>query len=297
MIILNTPEEAFADIPDYPFEANYLDIGDGLMMHYVDEGPPNGDVVLLLHGEPSWSYLYRKMIPVFVQSGFRVLAPDLIGFGKSSKPVEQSDYSYALHIDWMSTWLEHLDLQDINLFCQDWGGLIGLRLLAKYPDRFARAVAANTMLPTGDHATPDAFFQWQTYSKTVDILPVGKILQSSSVRTLTKEEVAAYNAPFPDQSYMAGAKIFPSLVPTRPDNVESENNREAWKILAKWEKPFLTLFSDSDPITKGGERPLQKIIPGAKGQAHQIITEAGHFLQEDKGDEIAHLMIQFIQTT
>ena len=297
MNILHTPSEAFEGLHDYPFESNYMDIGDGLTIHYIDEGVASGPVVLLLHGEPSWSYLYRKMIPVFVKHGYRVLAPDLIGFGKSSKPTEQSDYTYAKHIHWMSIWFIELGLTEVNLFCQDWGGMIGLRLVTKYPNHFSRVVVANTGLSTGDHSYPEAFLKWQKFSQTVEVLPVGKILQNSTVTELTEKEIAAYEAPYPDKSYMAGAKIFPSLVPTTPDNVESQNNREAWKILSNWEKPLLTLFSDSDPITKGGEKPFQKMVKGAQNQKHQVINGAGHFLQEDKGPEIAEIMIDFIRTS
>ncbi len=297
MTILNTPAAAFDNLVDYPFKGNYMDIGEGLTMHFLDEGVSTGPVVLLLHGEPSWSYLYRKMIPVFAKQGYRVLAPDLIGFGKSSKPAEQSDYTYARHIYWMSTWLIELGITEINLFCQDWGGMIGLRLVAKYPNHFARIVVANTGLSTGDHTYPEAFLQWQKFSQTVDILPVGKILQNSTVRKLSPAEVEAYKAPYPDKSYMAGAKIFPSLVPTQPNDIESQNNRDAWAVLSSWEKPLLTLFSDSDPITKGGEKPFQKLVQGAQNQPHQIIKGAGHFLQEDKGPEIAKIMIDFIRTS
>ena len=297
MTIKNTPAEAFASIPDYPFEPNMVDIGDGLTVHFVDEGPKDGTVVLLLHGEPSWSFLYRFMIPVFVDAGYRVVAPDLIGFGKSSKPTELSDYTYASHLQWMTTWLDNLGITGINLFCQDWGGLIGLRLLTAQPNKFDRLVVANTGLPTGEQGFPEEFLKWQKFSQTVDVLPVGKILQKSTVRKLTDAEIAAYEAPYPDPSYMAGAKIFPSLVPTSTDDTEAGNNKAAWKVLMQWSKPTLTLFSDSDPITKGGHKPFQKFVPGAKGQQHTIISGAGHFLQEDKGSEIAKLMIDFIQNT
>lgn len=297
MTIKHTPKEAFHSIPDYPFKPNWMDIGEGLTLHYVDEGPKDGPVVLLLHGEPSWSFLYRKMIPIFVDAGYRTLAPDLIGFGKSSKPSEQSDYTYARHIEWMTRWLNQMDISNINLFCQDWGGLIGLRLLAAQPEKFARLVVGNTGLPTGEYEMPKAFLNWQQFSRTVEVLPVGTILQNSTVRTLSEAEIKAYEAPFPDPSYMAGAKIFPSLVPTSTNDPESANNKEAWKVLMQWDKPTLTLFSDKDPITKGGEKPFQKLVPGTKGQAHKTIEAAGHFLQEDKGPEIAKLMVEFIKNS
>lgn len=295
MTILNTPDSCFENIIDYPFSPNYLEIEEGLKMHYLDEGDKNAEIVLCMHGEPSWSFLYRKMIPVFVAAGYRVIAPDLIGFGKSSKPTEQSDYTYAKHITWTEILVKTLDLKNINLFCQDWGGLVGLRILTAHPDRFARAVVANTGMPTGDHTPPDAFLQWQKFSQTVPVLPIGKILQNSTVSTLSDAEIAAYNAPFPDATYQAGAKIFPSLVPTKPNDPESVNNRNAWKILMAWNKPFLTLFSDKDPITKGGERPFQKLVPGTKGQPHQTIEGGGHFLQEDKGQEVAEIMIEWMK--
>lgn len=292
MTSLTTPEERFEELPDYPFAPNYTAVGDNLQMHYVDEGPQDGKPVLLLHGEPSWSYLYRKMIPVLVDAGYRTLAPDLIGFGKSSKPTEMTDYSYANHLSWVQQWFNGLALDDVAFFGQDWGGLIGLRLATAVPDRFSHLFIANTGLPTGDHQMPEAFLKWQKFSQTAPIFPIGMILQNSTVTELTDAEVAAYEAPFPDDSYMAGARIFPSLVPTTPDDPESEPNRQAWQVLSQWEKPFITLFSDSDPITKGGERPFQKLIPGAQHDRHRTIEGGGHFLQEDKGEEIAHIMIE-----
>ena len=295
MKILYTPNERFVNLSDYPFSPNYIEIENDLKMHYVDEGPRDGVVVLLLHGQPSWSYLYRKMIPVFVGAGYRAIAPDLIGFGKSGKPTEQSDYSYARHIDWLKTFLQKLDLQNINLFVQDWGGLIGLRNVVNDPDRFKTITAANTTLPTGDQQMPEAFAQWVAFVKSVSYLPCGKIVQAATVSELSPEVMAAYDAPFPDTSYQAGAKMFPSIVPASPNDPESANNRQAWQQLMKWDKPFLTLFSDSDPIMNGLERVFQKIIPGAKHDKHSIIKAGGHFLQEDKGEEIARLMIDYIK--
>lgn len=297
MAFVNTPDSRFDNLPGYPFTPNYVSIEGGMRMHYVDEGPKKGEIVLLLHGEPSWSYLYRKMIPVYVAAGYRVIAPDLIGFGKSSKPVQTSDYTFLKHINWVKSLVHQLDLQGINLFCQDWGGLIGLRILAEEPDRFSRAVVGNSGLPTGERGATEAFYKWQKFSQTVPVFPVGSMIQKSTVSELSPEEVAAYDAPFPSEIYKAGARIFPALVPTTPDNVESENNKKAWASLMQFKKPFLTLFSDSDPITKGGEKVLQKLIPGAKGQKHTIIKAGGHFLQDDKGKEIATLMVEFMQTT
>lgn len=297
MKFLTTPNSRFENLPDYTFQPNYTQVGNGLQMHYIDEGPKDGEVVLCLHGEPSWSYLYRKMIPVFVAEGYRVIAPDLIGFGKSSKPIEQSDYTYLRHVNWVKTLVQNLDLQGINLFCQDWGGLIGLRILTAESDRFNRVVTANTGLPTGERGATEAFYKWQKFSQTVAVFPVGSMIQRATVSTLSDAEVAAYDAPFPDESYKAGARIFPALVPTTADNVETMNNKKTWSLLMQFEKPFLTLFSDSDPITKGGEKVLQKLIPGTKGQKHTIIEAGGHFLQDDKGEEVAALMVEFMQQT
>lgn len=294
MKIINTPEERFKDLPGFPFSPNFNEVEPDLKMHYVDEGPRDGAVVLLLHGQPSWSYLYRKMIPVFAAAGFRTIAPDLIGFGRSSKPTEQTDYSYALHINWLYIFLQNLGLQDIHLFCQDWGGLTGLRLVTADPGRFKTVTAANTALPTGDQTMPEAFTQWQEFVKSVPFLQVGKIIQAATESELSAAEMAAYDAPFPDAAYQAGAKIFPSLVPTSPDDPESQNNRNAWQALMQFDKPFLTLFSDKDPIMLGAEKIFQKLVPGAKHDSHTIIKDGGHFLQEDKGEEVARKMIDFI---
>ena len=295
MNILRTPEERFEDLPGFRFQAHYKMVAKELRMHYIDEGDKAGSVVLLLHGEPSWSYLYRKMIPAFTAAGFRVIAPDLIGFGRSDKLAEQQDYSYAAHLEWLASLVEQLDLQGIHLFCQDWGGLLGLRLAVTHSERFASITASNTALPTGQVEMPPAFRQWQEFSQKVPILPVGKILDNGTVKPLTPEVMAAYEAPYPDESFKAGARIFPMLVPTDPEDEQAQLNRQAWAALAKWKKPFLTLFADQDPIMKGVEKIFISIIPGAKGQAHEIIPEAGHFIQEDQGELLAQKMLQFIQ--
>jgi len=298
MKILRTPDEQFENLPDYSFTPNYINVPDGeggeLRIHYVDEGPSTAPPVLLMHGEPSWSFLYRKMIPPLAAAGQRVVAPDLVGFGRSDKPASREDHTYQRHVDWMTAWLNELDLQQITLFCQDWGGVIGLRLLAENPDRFARLVVANTGLPTGDQKMPDAFFQWQQFSQAVSKFPTGRIINGGTTTELSKEVLAAYNAPYPDESYKEAARIMPALVPTTPDDPASEANRAAWGVLRRWKKPVLTAFSDSDPVTKGGERVFQKLMVGAKGQAHLTIESAGHFLQEDKGEEIAEVLLQFI---
>ncbi|WP_433665762.1 haloalkane dehalogenase [Nocardia sp. CA-136227] len=304
MHALRTPDDRFADLPDFDFEPHYTDVaaGDGsatrLRLHYLDEGPRDGDVVLLLHGEPSWSFLYRTMIPVLVKAGSRCIAPDLIGFGRSDKPADRADYTYARHVEWIREVLfDRLDLTGITLVCQDWGGLIGLRLVAEHPDRFARVVVANTGLPTGDAKLTDAFAAWQRFSQETPTFPVGGIIAGGCRTTLSPEVVAAYDAPFPDETFKAGARAFPLLVPTRPDDPAAPANRAAWEQLARFEKPVLTAFSDGDPITAGGHRPFQEKVPGAAGQAHTTITDAGHFLQEDRGPELAAVVSAFIAAT
>ncbi|MEO7735500.1 MAG: haloalkane dehalogenase [Kofleriaceae bacterium] len=292
MQLLRTPDERFHDLPGYPFEPHYVTV-DGVRMHYIDEG--TGPTVLLLHGEPSWSYLYRKMIPLLAAAGLRAVAPDLVGFGRSDKPTAREDYSYQSHMDWLTGLVTALDLRDVTLVGQDWGGLLGLRLAAEQAPRFARIVAANTFLPTGDHKPPDAFFAWQQFSQTVPVLPIGGIVKNGCHQPLAPEVQAAYDAPFPDETYKAGARQFPLLVPTRPDDPAAPANRAAWEILQRWDRPFLTAFSDQDPITRGAERTLQKLIPGAAGRTHPTITGGGHFLQEDRGEQLAQVVIDFIR--
>jgi haloalkane dehalogenase len=301
MDVLRTPDERFADLLGFPFEPRYLEVpsGDGgaLRMHYVDEGPAGGDPVLLLHGEPTWSYLYRKMIPVLTAAGHRAVAPDFVGFGRSDKPMRREDYTYQRHVDWTRAGLEMLDLRDVTLVCQDWGGLIGLRLAAEHPDRFARIVAANTFLPTGDRSPGEAFLAWRRYSQETPDFQVGSIVKGGCVTDLPPEVIAAYDAPFPDDRYKAGARQFPMLVPISADDAAAAPNRKAWEVLLRWEKPFLTAFSDSDPITRAGAPALQAMIPGAEGQPHTTIEGAGHFLQEDKGEELAAVVVDFIART
>ena len=300
MDVLRTPEDCFTDLPDYPFEPNYVDIPDGsggtLRMHHVDEGPTDGETVLFLHGEPSWSYLYRKMIPPITAAGHRAVAPDLVGFGKSDKPANRDDYTYQTHVDWLWAWLESVDLTDITLVCQDWGGLLGLRLVAEHPDRFARVVAANTFLPTGEGTPSDAFQAWRQFSQEIDVFPVGNIINGGCTSNLSDEVIAAYDAPFPDESYKEGARVFPMLVPISTDDPASGPNKKAWESLTAYSRPFLTAFSDGDPITAGNDRPLQDRIPGAAGQPHTTITGGGHFLQEDEGEQFAAVVADFIAT-
>jgi len=301
MKALRTPEENFADLQNYAFAENYVNVSDTeggeLRMHYLDEGPAEADPILLLHGEPSWSYLYRHMIPVLVEGGNRVIVPDLIGFGKSDKPTEKEDYTYGRHITWTSELLfDHLDLSNITFFGQDWGGLIGLRLVSAAPERFSRVVVGNTGLPTGRQPLSDAFMAWQKFSQESPRFDIGTIVNGGCTSDLSEEVIAAYNAPYPDDSYKAGARIFPSLVPTSPDNSESVNNQEAWEVLKRFEKPFLTCFSDSDPVTKGGAAAFLGTVPGTENQNHVTIHAAGHFLQEDKGPELAEIINSFIAT-
>ncbi|TFG98607.1 MAG: alpha/beta fold hydrolase [Myxococcales bacterium] len=297
MHFVRTPDERFRDLPGWPFAPHYAVVpsgdGDSLRVHFVDEGPRDAPLVLLLHGEPSWAYLYRKMIPILVSAGLRAVAPDLVGFGRSDKPTLRSDYTYQRHVDWMRAFVHGQDLHAVTLFVQDWGGLIGLRLVAEEPERFARVVAANTFLPTGDQPLGDAFERWRRFSQEVPVFPTGRILQGATTTELPPEVIAAYDAPFPDEESKAGARQFPTLVPARPDDPASEPNRRAWAALERFEKPFLTAFSDADPITRGGERAFQARVPGARGREHPTIRDAGHFLQEDRGEELAKLVAEF----
>lgn len=295
--VLRTPDERFHGLSDYAFEPHYVDVDGGalgpLRMHYLDEGPRDGAVVLMLHGEPTWSYLYRHMIPPVVSAGCRALAPDFIGFGKSDKPVDRAVYTYQAHVDWMKSWIEQLDLTGITLFCQDWGGLIGLRLAAEMPDRFAKIMAGNTMLPTGDHPAGDAFLQWREFSQKTPEFKIGSIVSRGTVRGLNEAEVAAYDAPFPDETHKAGARAFPMLVPITPDDPAASANRAAWKALIAEKKPFLTCFADKDMIMKGGEKIFQKLLPGCEGQDHFIVEDAAHFLQEDAGPLLGERLASF----
>ena len=302
MEALRTPEERFADLPDYPFEPNYAEVQDGeggiLRVHYLDEGPSDAAPVLLVHGEPSWSYLYRHMVPILVDAGHRVVVPDLVGFGRSDKPTRQTDYSYARHVAWLSELVfDHLDLRDATFFGQDWGGLLGLRLVADEPDRFARVVIGNSGLPTGHGPASEAFLRWQRFSQTTPVFPVGDLVGSACTTELSSAVVAAYDAPFPDDTFKAGARIFPSFVPTNPDDPETAPNQAAWRVLEAFQKPFLCAFSDSDPVTAGGDAPFLAKVPGARGRQHPTIVGAGHFLQEDAGPELAAVIRDFISDT
>jgi len=309
--VFRTPDERFENLKDYSFTPHYLEVDSQLgklRMHYVDVRPRDADPILLMHGEPSWSYLYRNMIPPLVAAGHRVIAPDLIGFGRSDKPAKRSDHSYQNHVDWLMQFVSELDLKNITLFCQDWGSLIGLRIVAGAPDRFARVVAGNAALPAGrgddgiviggQWTQPDpnaklrfeeGFMVWLKYSQTVPEFDCGIVLQAATVRKLTGAELDAYRAPFPDERYAAGPRVMPTLVRS-----QMATNRKAWKVLSEFDKPFLTTFSDGDPVTSGGERVFKKRIPGAKGQPHTIIKQAGHFLQEDASEQLATLINDLI---
>jgi haloalkane dehalogenase len=303
MDLLRTPDERFADLPDFGYEPHYADVptGDGsgtLRMAWVEDGPADADPVLLLHGEPSWSFLYRTMIPPLVAAGHRVVAPDMVGFGRSDKPAATDAHTYARHVEWMRALVfGELDLRRVTVVGQDWGGLIGLRLAAQHPERIARIVAANTGLPTGDHPMPEIWHQFREVMQTAPTLDIGRFVQAGCRRPMRDEVRAAYDAPFPDESHKAGPRAMPGLVPIRPDDPASDANRAAWATLAGSDTPFLVAFSDSDPIT-GAMRPiLESAMPGAKGRAHPVIENAGHFLQEDAGPDLAAAIVEFIAST
>ena len=291
---LRTPDDCFNGLPDFAYTPHYTQVG-GLRVAHIDEGPRDAPVVLLMHGEPTWSFLYRKMIPVLLAAGFRVVAPDLVGFGRSDKPARPSDYSYANHVRWMNAWLAANDLRRITLFCQDWGSLIGLRMVVDAPQRFDRIVLANGGLPTGTSAIPFAFKVWRAFARFSPWFPIGRIVKAGCAQGLTPQELAAYDAPFPTRRHRIAARLFPGFVPTRPDDPERENNERAWEFFKRWDKPFLTLFSNRDPVTRGGHRIWQQLVPGAQGQPHAVTRGAGHFLQEDKGAEVAQAIVAFIQ--
>ena len=292
MQVLRTPDARFDGLSDWAFSPHYLNVvdadGTALRIHYVDEGPRDAAPVLLMHGEPSWAYLYRHIIAGLVAKGHRVVAPDLIGFGRSDKPSQRSDYTYERHVDWMSQWLTALDLTGVRLFCQDWGGLIGLRLVAAFPERFAGLAIGNTGLPTGGGIT-DGFKAWLEFSQNIPLMPIGMLVNGGSGRNLTDAEVAAYDAPFPDETYKEGARQFPVLVPVTPEHASVAENIAAWSVLERFEKPVVTAFSDGDAITRGGEAVFQARIPGAKGQPH-VTLSGGHFLQEDSPAEIVEVI-------
>jgi haloalkane dehalogenase len=297
MKVLRTPEDRFAGLPDFDYEPRYADVG-GLRLAYVEAGPPDGPPVLLLHGEPSWSFLYRKVMPVLAGAGLRAIAPDLIGFGRSDKPAEVTDHSYARHVEWIRAFaFDALGLSGVTLVGQDWGGLIGLRLVAEHPGRFVRVVAANTGLPTGDQPMPDVWLRFREVVRTAPALNVSRLVQSGCQTTLPPEVLAAYDAPFPDASYAAAVRAMPELVPATPDNPASAANRAAWRQLSTWDKPFLVAFSDRDPITGPMAPVLKRAMPGAAGRAHPVLGGAGHFLQEDAGEKLGAIIAAFVSET
>ena len=335
MKVLRTPDERFTDLPGFPFSPHYTDVPDGesgtLRVHHVDEGPEGAPIVLCMHGQPTWSYLYRHMIPVLTGAGLRVLAPDLVGFGRSDKPAAREDYSYQRQVDWLTAWLVQNDLRGVTFLGQDWGGLIGLRMVAENPERFDRVVAANTGLPNPteisqeridavktfrrDAPTPTmqevmqalgspdrehperTFAYWQKWSWESEDLPIGMLIAGSvDGRQLTPGEIAAYDAPFPDASYKMGPRAMPSQVPMLPDDPSVPANRRAWEVFSKWEKPFLCAFSDNDPVTAGADR-MASAIPGGKGQPHVTIKGGGHFLQEGRGEQLARVVADFVKSS
>jgi haloalkane dehalogenase len=296
--ILRTPDDRFADLPGWVWEPTYLTTSDGLRLAAVDEGPREAPVVLLLHGEPSWSYLYRTMIPVLLEAGLRVVAPDLVGFGRSDKPAQREDHTYERHVEWLRSALldpDGLDLREVTMVCQDWGGLLGLRLLGENPDRFARVVAANTGLPDGSYRLGEEWWQFHDFVDRTEDLPVGLLVRFGSGTELPDEVVAAYDAPFPDASYKAGPKAMPDLIPQDPDDVAAAPNQAAWEVLRRFEGPFLCAFSDGDPITRGADALFTGQVPGCAGQPHTTIAGAGHFLQEDKGEELGRVVVDWLR--
>jgi haloalkane dehalogenase len=304
--VLRTPEERFAGL-DEAGTPSYAEVpqphGGTLRMAYLDVAPPGSDAgssstVVLLHGEPTWSYLYRTMIPVLTDGGLRVVAPDMIGFGRSDKPVERAEHTYARHIAWMRSLLvDHLGLSGATLVGQDWGGLIGLRLAVENPGLFSRIVASNTGLPTGDVAMPQIWWAMREAMETAENLDIGRAVASGCARGLSDADRAAYDAPFPDERYKAGPREMPGLVPVTPTDPETRANRAAWAALGQWQAPFLVAFSDSDPITGAMGPILARHVPGAAGQPNPVIERAGHFVQQDAGPELAEHVVRFIQST
>ncbi len=295
MDLLTTPDGRFTSLEDFPYAARRLEVGDGLHMAVVEAGPAGGPTVVLAHGEPTWGYLYRRVIPPLAEAGLRVVVPDLIGFGRSDKPARREDYSFAHHVEWLRTALfDGLGLEQVFYFGQDWGGLIGMRLLAEHSEHFAGVVMSNTGLPTGDVPMPEVWQQFRRMVEGAEHLNIGRMVDAGCLRTLTPAELAAYDAPFPDEAHSAGVRAFPGLVPNTPDDPASEANRAAWERLSMLEVPFLCAFSDGDPITRGGDRWMLSRILGAAGQPHVTIEGAGHFVQEDRPTELADVIARFV---
>lgn len=312
---VRTSESRFDNLPDYPFQPNYVEV-EGYRIHYVDEGPKSGQTVLLMHGQPSWSYLYRHMIPLLTEAGFRVIAPDNVGFGKSDKPIDHSAHSYQMHVDVMAQFVDAIDLKQATLFAQDWGGLIGLRVVEQRPERFARIMISNTTLPAArgirgwlgyplfraavwkqgkvqELNVEDesfSFATWVAYARTSDNFNFANLFQRATTRTLSDQELAGYAAPFPNEQTMAGVRMFPSLVASQL----RENQQVMDEFYAKWEKPFITAFGDKDPIMAGLDEVWQSTVPGAQGQSHTLISGGAHFIQEDKPEELVSILIDFV---
>ncbi|HEY7225316.1 MAG TPA: haloalkane dehalogenase [Micromonosporaceae bacterium] len=292
---LRTPDERFAAVPDFPYPPSYVDVGDGLRMAYVETGPSSGPTVVLLHGDPTWSFLWRSVLPVLASAGLRAVAPDLIGFGRSDKPADVAEHSYARHVEWVRTALfDALDLHDVTLVGHDWGGLIGLRLLAENGERLAGFVATNTGLPTGEQAMPEVWLRFRDMVRVATTLDIGRLVRAGCLTPPSASVLAAYDAPFPDESWKAAPRAMPDLVPTTPDDPASSANRLAWQRLSAWHRPFLVAFSDSDPITTAMGPVLARIVPGAR---MVTIPDAGHFLQEDAGGLLGAAIADFVLTS
>ncbi len=289
MKFVRTPSERFENLPGFDYKENYVQFRD-MQMHYLDEG--SGEIILALHGEPSWCYLYRKFIPVL--DTYRFIAPDFFGFGKSDKPTQVKDYSYEFHLETLVHFCEKLELRNITLVVQDWGGLLGLGLLGQHPEWFKRVVILNTFLPVGNNLKLP-FKIWQWFAKYHPSLPVSKIIRFASYTAVPKAVLKAYDAPFPNKKYKAGVRIFPSLVPGKKNNPAVKYLKTARVVLSKWNKPALVLFSDKDKVLSGLEKFFYKLIPTANKQQKILITDAGHFLQEEKGEEIANYIDAFIK--
>jgi haloalkane dehalogenase len=295
MRVLTTPEERFAGLAGFPYEARLVPVGDGLRMAYVEAGPAAGEPVLLLHGEPTWSYLYRAVIPVLAEAGLRAIVPDLIGFGRSDKPAEIADHNYARHVEWVRAFaFDALGLSGVTIVGHDWGGLIGLRLATEHAGRTARIVATNTGLPTGDQQMPEVWLRFREAVRTAPVLDVPRLVRSGCRQPLAAEALAAYDAPFPDESYKAAPRAMPGLVPTEPADPAADANRLAWQRLSTWDKPCLVAFSDNDPVTAAMAPILHRVVPGAEAVT---ITGAGHFVQEDAPDQLAAAIAAFVTKT
>jgi haloalkane dehalogenase len=295
MAVLRTPDERFAALPDFPYSPRYAEVPGGLRMAYVEDGPADGPVVLLLHGEPSWSFLYRTVIRVLAAAGIRAVAPDLIGFGRSDKPADAAEHTYARHVEWVRALaFDALDLRDVTVVGQDWGGLIGLRVAAEHPDRVAGIVAANTGLPTGEHGMPEIWWQFRKAMESAPALDIGRFVQAGCRAPMSDEVRAAYDAPFPDESFKVAPRVMPGLVPVTTADPAAAANLAAWEVLRRWDKPFLVAFSDGDPITGPMAPTFRELVPGARGREHPTITGAGHFLQEDAGESLGAHIAEFV---